>query len=68
LQELCAWCIVNLQDLQKVVSARKSSPEALAAARAAEEEAAVLAAQAPVHEDNEWGISVVGTGMMAAVR
>jgi hypothetical protein len=49
-----------MQDLQKVVSARKSSPEALAAQRAAEEEAARLAAQAPVHEDNEWGISVVG--------
>ncbi len=45
--------------LQAQVQARKSTPEALAAARAKEEEAARLAAEAVVHETNEWGIEVV---------
>ena len=38
---------------------RVATPEAVAAAAAAAAEEAELAATAPVHEDNDWGIVVV---------
>lgn len=48
-------CCQRQQEAQE----RANSPEALAAKAAAEAEAALKAAEAPVHEDNEWGIEVV---------
>jgi ubiquitin-like modifier-activating enzyme 5 len=44
--------------LQKQVTERKNSPEAIAA-RKAKEAAAAAAVAAPVHDSNEWGIEVV---------
>ena len=46
---------------------RVNSPEALAAAAAKAAEEAALAAAAPVHESNDWGIQVWKGGLWIEV-